>query len=112
MLEKLVDNLRKKNYIPTYEGSLTKYLEVNVKYDNKGGFELVQSFLIERIIDLQGINSDGSNCNTRPVPAVKPLQHKDLEGLPRNNPGNYHTGIGMMSYLQGTTRSDFSMAVH
>ena len=45
-----------------------KYLGDDVKYDKKGGFELVQPYLIERTIDLLGINSNESNCNTRQVP--------------------------------------------
>ena len=112
ILDDLVNNLKKKNYILTDEGSLTKYLGVDVKYKNDGGFEITQPFLIQRIIDVLGINDNDSQCNTRPTPAVKPLLHKDLEGLPRNNSWNYRTAIGMLTYLQGTTRPDISMAVH
>ena len=104
--------MKKRNYILTDDGALTKYLGVDIRYDKKGGFELVQLFLIEIIIDLLGINSYESNCNTRPVPAVKPLLHKNVEGLPRNNSWNYRTAIGMMTYLQGKSRPDISMAVH
>ena len=32
--------------------------------------------------------------------------------MPRNNTWNYRTAIGMLTYLQGTTRPDISMAVH
>ena len=35
-----------------------------------------------------------------------------LEGLPRNNIWNYRTAIDMLTYLQGTTRPDISMALH
>ena len=109
VLDKLVDNLKRKNYILTDEGSLSKYLGVDVLYDKNGGFELVQPFLIERVLDVLGIKTSEGNCNTRPTPAVKPLLHKDLEGLPRNNTWNYRTAIGMLTYLQGTTRPDVSM---
>ena len=112
VLEKLVANLKNKNYILTDEGSLTKYLGVDVKYKENNCFEIVQPFLIQRVIDLLGITANDSNCNSRPTPAVKPLLHKDLDGLDRNNSWNYRTAIGMLTYLQGTTRPDISMAVH
>ena len=99
ILDKLVTNLKNKNYILTDEGSLSKYLGVDVKYKENGSFELKLPFLIQRIIDLLGITSNGSVCNTRPTPVVKPLLHKDLEGLPRNNMWNYRTAIRMLTYL-------------
>ena len=52
VLNTLVENLKWKNYILTDEGSLTKYLGVDVKYKANGNFELTQPFLIQRIIDL------------------------------------------------------------
>ena len=52
VLETIVKNLKRKNYILTDEGSLTKYLGVDVKYRKNGEFELTQPFLIQRIIDL------------------------------------------------------------
>jgi len=112
VLEKLVENLKKKHYILTDEGSLSKYLGVDVKSKENGNFEFVQPFFIQRVIDLLGITANHSKCNTRPTPAVKPLLHKDLNGVPRVNPWNYRTAIGMLTYLQGTTRPDISMAVH
>ena len=63
LLVKLVENLKKKKYILTDEGSLTKYLVVDVKYKAKGHVELVQPFLIQRIIDLLGLESE-STYNT------------------------------------------------
>ena len=50
--------------------------------------------------------------NTKPTPAVKPLLNKDLLGEPRHNKWNYRQAIGMLTYLQGTTRPDIFMTVH
>ena len=111
VLNTLVQNLKRKKYILTDEGSLTKYLGVDVKYRKKGSIELIQPFLIQRIIDLLGIEGD-STCNTRPTPAVKPLLHKDLRGEARKNKWNYRQAVGMLTYLQGITRPDIAMAVH
>ena len=111
VLDRLVSTLQKKNYIITDEGSLTKYLGVDVKYKKDGNFELLQPFLIKRILDLTGVEGE-SEYNSKPTPAMRPLLHKDLAGESRKNSWNYRTAIGMLTYLQGTTRPDISMAVH
>ena len=111
ILNKLVANLKAKNFILTDEGSLEKYLGVDVKRTKNGGLELVQPFLIERILTLLGMN-DESMHNSKATPAIRPLLNKDLKGEPRRNTWNYRTAIGMLTYLQGTTRPDISMAVH
>jgi hypothetical protein len=113
VMDKLVKNLQK-NYTLEDEGSLTKYLGVDMKINNDGTMELKQPFLIERILKL--ICSEGENfeskTNIRPTPAVKPLLHKDADGPERKCKWNYRQAIGMLTYLQNTTRPDISMAVH
>ena len=42
----------------------------------------------------------------------KPVLHKDLEGKPRKLSWKYRTAVGMLTYLQGNTRPEISMAVH
>ena len=64
VLDKLVNNLKAKNYILTDEGLLSKYLGVDVVSEENVGFELVQPFLIQRITDLLGMTESESNCNT------------------------------------------------
>ena len=110
-LDDLVKNLNKKNFILTDEGSLDKYLGVDVKRKKGGSLELVQPFLIERILILLGMK-DESVRNINPTSAIKLLLNKDLKGENRKNKWNYRTAIGMLTYLQGTTRPDISMAVH
>ena len=111
VLEKLVNNLKNRNYILTDEGSLTKYLGVDVREKQNGYFELVQPFLIQRIIDLLGIEGESFH-NTKLAPAVNPLPHKDLQGEKKKNMWNYRQAVGLLTYLQGTTRPDIAMAVH
>ena len=53
-----------------------------------------------------------AEMNSRNTPVIKPLLHKDLEGLPRKHQWNYRQAIGMLMYLQGTSRLDILMAVH
>ena len=111
VLEDLVSNLKQKDFILTDEGTLTKYLGVDVQHKPDGTFELKQPFLIQRIIDLLSLEGE-SQHNTKPTPAVKPLLHKDEKGDKRKNVWSYRKAIGMLTYLQGTTRPDISMAVH
>ena len=111
--EKIVVNLQNKNYMLTDEGPLTKYLGVDVKHRKQGGFELIQPFLIKRVIDLLKLDDeDLGKYNTKPTPAVKPLLCKNLSGEERKHRWNDRKAIGMLTYLQGTTRPDIAMAVH
>ena len=111
VLDQVVSNLQKKEFVLTDDGTLNKYLGVDVKYKKNGSFELIQPFLIERFFKLIGLDGD-STVNTRDTPAVKPILHKDLKGLPRKHTWNHRQAIGMLTYLQGTTRPDISIAVH
>ena len=104
VLDKLVSNLQKKEFVLTKDGTLNKYLGVNVKYKKNGSFELIQPFLIERFLKLMGLDGD-STVNTRDTHAVKPILHKDHKGLPRKHNWNYRQAIGMLKYLQGITTS-------
>ena len=110
-LEDLVKSLKNKNFILTDEGSLDKYQGVDVKRKKDESLKLAQSFLIKRILTLLGMK-DESVHNTKPTPAVEPLLNKDIMGENRKNNWSYRTIIGMLTYLQGTTRPDISMAVH
>ena len=95
----------------TEEGSLESYLGVKfVDYANGTQFEMTQPFLIDRVIDAIGF--DPRMTDARPTPAVKPLLHKDLNGELRRTSWNYRSVIGMMNYLQQSTRPDISFAVH
>ena len=98
VLENLVANLKQKDFILTDEGTLTKYLGVDVKYKSDGSFELKQPFLIQRIIDLLGLEGDYQH-NTKPTPATKPLLNKDENGDERKNVWSYRKAIGMLTYL-------------
>ena len=56
----LVYNLKQKDYILTDEGTLTGYLGVDVMYRLHGRYELKQTFLIQRIIDLMSLEGEVS----------------------------------------------------
>jgi len=100
----------KENFIFTDGGPLESYLGVNVKKHANGTFELSQSFLIEKIINT--IVGEEEILHESNVPAVKELLFKDPNGPERKHQFNYRQAIGMLTYLQGTTRPDIAMAVH
>jgi len=101
---------RTENFELTDEGSIDKYLGVEICDYPDGSYELKQSYLIERIIDALGLTS--AETQKRPMSVASPLLHKDLEGKDRIKPWNYHSIIGMLIYLQGISRLGISMAMH
>jgi hypothetical protein len=98
------------NFDFTDDGSLETYLGVDVKRHKDGRIELTQTHLIQRLLDVIGI--DPMTVNPRPTPAIKPLLFKDIEGLARKYQWNYRQAVGMLNYLTGTSRPDLAMATH
>jgi hypothetical protein len=49
---------------------------------------------------------------TKITPVGKPLLNKDLEGKPHMKDWKHCTAIGMLTYLQGNTCPEISMATH
>ena len=109
-----VDNPGKKfkhKYTLTNDGGIKNYLGVEVVKNEDKSIELKQKFLIERIIEAVGLDKDMTN-SSKPTPVTKPLLHKDREGLQRKHQWNYRSLVGMLGYLQGSTRPDISMTTH
>ena len=52
------------------------------------------------------------HTNSKSTPVGKPVLDKDLEGKPRKLSWKYRTAVGMLTYLQGNSRPEISMAVH
>ena len=91
------------------DGDISRFLGVDIIRNKDQTFELRQPFLIERILTLLGIDD---KVNPRKTPVSKPLLHKDKDAPDRVRKWNYRSAIGMLNYLQGSTRPDISMAVH
>ena len=101
------------NFVLTEEGTIDKFLGINIIKRDDGTFELSQPFLIERIVNFIKTEYE-SELNGKPsiTPVGKPLLHKDTDGTPRKYNWNYWTAVGMIGYLQGSTRPEISMASH
>ncbi len=98
------------NFVLQDEGSIDKYLGVDIKQLGSLKFELTQPFLIERVTKLLEI--DNGKTNEKLTPASKSLLNKDLDGVPRKYDWGYCGAIRMLTYLTGSVRPDIAMAVH
>ncbi len=98
------------NFVQQDEGSIDKYLGVNIRQIDKDSFKLLQPFLIEQITSFLGI-ADGKT-NKILSPAGKPLLNKDLLGVPQKYDWEYWGTIGMLTYLTGSVQPDIAMATH
>ena len=102
-----------KNFVFTDEGSLESYLGVSmVKLPDGKGFTLSQPLLIDRIIKAIGFDMATTKSARDTVSACYPLLNKDIDGLAKKANWKYRSLIGMLGYLQGTSRPDLSMPTH
>ena len=75
-------------------------------------FTLSQPFLIDRVIKALGFYPKTTKGATNNTPAGYPLLNKDENGPARKASWKYRGIIGMLGYLQVTTRPDTPMATH
>ena len=101
-IDKLILSLHDgdEKFVFTDEGSIEKYLGVDIKQIDQSKFEMLQPFLIERITALLGINN--GRTHERSTPVGKPLLNKGLDGEERKYKWNYRSAIGMLTYLTGS----------
>jgi hypothetical protein len=115
-IDAFVESMQKgpENFILTDEGDIDKFLGIEIEQLDDKRFEMKQPFLIERICTTLGLlnNEWDVASNTKATPVGKPVLNKDLSGKPRKLSWKYRTAVGMLSYLQGNTRPEISMAVH
>ena len=112
VIDKLVKSLKdgKENFDFTDDGDIKYYLGVEFNRSPNGTIELKQEFLIERII--KALNFDSNELSSKPTPVVKPNLKKDLDGPKRKHSWHYRSVIGMLNYLEKTTRPEIAFAVH
>ena len=101
------------NLVFTGESTLESYLGVCItELPGNAGFEMSQPFLIGRIIKAIGFEMATAKGARDNVPVAYPLLNKDVDCPARKAKWKYRGLIGMLGYLQGTTRPDISMANH
>ena len=95
----------------TDEGDMKHYLGVEITKSAGGScFSLSQPFLIDRILTL--LNIDQHMMNVRDNPVQGSLLSEDIEGPERKASWNYRSAVGMLGYLQNSSRPYISVAVH
>ena len=102
------------NFVLTNEGSIYKFLGIEIKHLGKQEFEISQPFLIDRILALLQLEHNGfkTDSHDKLTPMAPQILNKDLMGKPQKKSWKYRTAVGMLSYLQGHTWPDISMPVH
>ena len=90
------------------------FLEIEITQNEYYCFELSQPFLINRILSFLGLCNIEyqTDANKSATPVAKGILHRYFASKPRKLSWKYRTDVGMLSYLQGNTRPDISMAVH
>ena len=114
-MDTFIDSLKNgpEKFVFTDEGKMSSYLGVDIsRLPDNDGFKLSQPFLIERIIQAVNFDMSATKGARDNVPAGYPLLSKDENGPPRKAPWKYRSIVGMLGYLQGTSRPDISFAVH
>jgi len=115
-IDRLISSMQSgpENFKLTDEGGVNKLLGVEITHLDDNSFELSQPFLIDRILNFLSLcnNEFESDTNFTSMPVAKGLLHRDLDGKPRKYTWKYRTAVGMLSYLQNTSRPEISMAVH
>ena len=106
--------VRPKTFTLTDEGNIDKFLGIEITHLDHRRFKLLKPFLINRIVSFFKIDSNdyGIGTNSKSTPFGKPFLHKYLYVKPCKETWNYRTAVGMLTYLQGNSFPDISMAVH
>ena len=93
---------------------MNKFLWIEITQNEDSSFELSQPFLIDQLLSFLGLcnNEYQTDANKSATPVAKGLLHRYLASKPHKFSCKYRTAVGMLSYLQGHTRPDISMAFH
>ncbi len=98
----------------TDEGDVNKFLGIEIMRLDGNSFELSQPFLIDCILNFLGLcnNKFETDSNSSSTLVAKGFLHRDLSEKPRKYSWKYRTAMGMLSYLQNTSRPEISMVMH
>ena len=113
--ERLIDleiKSLQESYALTDDGNLKDYLGTRFTRKDDGSFEMNQPKMIERALEIVGLNTDGTKVKMHDTPASESkLLDKDPDGAARKQEWNYRSAVGCLSYIQAIIRPDITMAV-
>ena len=87
---------------------MKSYLGMNISKDTNGTITMSQPAIIDKILNSLGI-CDESKMHDTPANVILT---KDEDGNGRKQEWHYHSVIGKMNYLAGTTRPDILFDMH
>lgn len=111
--EKLIESEIKSlqtSYALTDDGPLKDYLGTRFEKNADGSLEMTQPKMIERVLEIVGLNRDNIKFHDTPASDSK-LLDKDPDAMPRTQEWNYRSAVGCLSYIQAMIRPDITMAV-
>ena len=107
LIDELIEQLQKKGFKLTKEGTFSEFLGIQYSSDNQGNVHLSQEGLIKKILAATGL--EGANPNK--LPARREPLSIDPDDEPFDEPWNYSSVVGMLLYLSTNTRPDITFAV-
>ena len=106
-IDNLIDNLKKRGFELTKEGTFSEYLGIQYTTRDDGSILMNQPGLIQKIIDATQL----TDCNPNRTPTTKEALPMDPDGEPMHDSWNYRSIVGMLLYLSTNTRPDIAYAV-
>ena len=95
----------------TDEGEISQYLGIVVDHKDGGGFELTQTKLIERLVEVVGL-SDTKLRSEKKTPALIGEALGSCEDEERmTEDWDYHQVVGILLYISNNTRPDIAFSV-
>jgi len=107
-VDDLTNRMRDANMLFEEESDVAGYLGVLIDRSKDGSITMRQSGLANRIIE--ALHLDSKSCTSVETPCQSYLPIDD-DGEPAIGLYNYASIVGMLSYLQGHSRIDISLAV-
>lgn len=109
-VHQVMEDLRDAKFDITDEGDICDYLGVKVEKLSDGRIKLSQPHLIDQIIADLGLKDDSKGL---PAPALSTrLLHRHLDEEPHKEKWEYRSVIGLLNFLEKSTRPDIAFAVH
>ena len=94
----------------TDEGDLADYLGVKIEYLKGGAIKLSQPHLIQTILNELGYNE---RTKSKPTPAASSVKlNRDIHGKSYEETWSYRRLIGMLNFVEKSTRPEIAYAVH
>ena len=107
IINTLIENLQKKGFELTREGSFSEYLGIQYEKLDDQSVHMIQPGLIQKILEATGM----TECNSNKTPTTREALGSDADGVDMDDSWNYRSIVGMLLYLSTNTRPDIAYAV-